>query len=89
MALLPRVITTFASSDVTTLGSVSPGKLAFRLRLVGGAVRTVTCENIAAALPALIPLLAPELLHHTEKPVRKAAAKLLKVCLLCGRFYVN
>ena len=75
--ILPRVLATLVDADVAA-ASCSPDKLAFRLRLVCGAVRCAGGEAMLASLPTLRALLTPALFFHAEKKVRKAAVKLLK-----------
>ena len=81
---LPVIVDTLLDRDILT-NQCSPDKLAFRLRLLGGAMRRAG----AAAIPMLSqirPLLA-NASSHTEKTsektitVRKALCKLLKDCL--------
>lgn len=75
--VLPRVLSTLVDADVAA-ASCSPDKLAFRLRLVCGAVRCAGAEALLASLPTLRALLTPAFFFHAEKRVRKAAVKLLK-----------
>ena len=77
-SVLRSVLDTLLGPDIYA-GSVSPSKLAFRIRLVGGAVRGAQCGPVAAHLEALTPLLGQQFIHHSEKVVRKATAKLMKV----------
>jgi len=62
------------------LNTYSYEKVAFRLRLVGGACRGASAANIAPLVdPVLKPLLtSPLLYNHEEKLVREATGKLLK-----------
>ena len=77
-AALPRVLESIIDSDVAS-GSCSAEKLAFRLRLAGGAVRSAQGANIVPCLPLLTPFFeAQYTILHTEKAVRKAACKLVK-----------
>lgn len=64
--------------DVTSAEQISGEKIAFRLRLAGGAVRQATAQVIVKNLPTLKTLIEPKFLHHSEKPVRKSALKLMK-----------
>jgi hypothetical protein len=77
-ASLPRVLEVLIDSDIAT-GNCSAEKLAFRLRLAGGAVRSAQGVHIVPVLSILRPFFEPQYTTlHTEKAVRKAAGKLLK-----------
>ena len=73
---LNRILSALLTTDVAN-GSCSHDKLAFRLRIVGGGVRTsqgLSAENLAI----LSRYFTTEYTHHSEKSVRKAAVKLVK-----------
>lgn len=77
--ILERILKILLNDDVlqATLGGE---KLAFRLRLAGGACREAQADNISALYDSLIlPVLSSALLNnHSEKVVRKALMKFLK-----------
>jgi hypothetical protein len=65
--------------DKKVVENCSPDKLAFRLRLVGGATRSSQGYALVEEnLTVLKPFLTSEYTHHSEKNVRKAACKLIK-----------
>lgn len=61
------------------LGAYSADKVAFKLRLAGGACRAATSAYITPVIPLLTPLLtSAAFFNHEEKIVRTATNKLLK-----------
>lgn len=78
-AVLGAVIDAFLDKDTLTPGNSSTDRVAFRLRIVGGACRGSTGSTLVAQLSKLLPYTEPAFTHHTDKGVRKASAKLLKV----------
>lgn len=66
-------------TTASLLGAFSSDKLAFRLRLAGGACRAATSEVLATCLPLLEPIVTSAAFYnHDEKLVRVATSKLLK-----------
>lgn len=76
--LLLDVLTVVLDLDKGGLCAVSAEKMAFRLRLAGGAVRRATASQVSQCLHLLQPYLETNQLHHAEKCVRKAVSKLAK-----------
>jgi len=69
------------SGDIANalLGAYSADKVAFKLRLAGGACRAATSTYITPVIPFLTPLLtSAAFFNHEEKIVRTATNKLLK-----------
>jgi hypothetical protein len=61
------------------LAAFSADKLAFRLRLAGGACRAATSHSISASLSILEPIVTSAAFYnHDEKAVRTATSKLIK-----------
>lgn len=76
---LQRVLGALLDSDIAN-GECSHDKLAFRLRLVGGGLRS--SQGLSpAVISTLTPFFTSEYTHHSEKSVRKAAVKLVKDAL--------
>ena len=75
---LARIVNTFLDTDTLTLGNISSDKLAFRIRLICGAVRECNGTALIPLFEKVSAYTGPAFTHHTEKPVRKAAHKLLK-----------
>jgi len=69
-----------SSSSLTLVECYSPEKVAFRLRLAGGALRCGTSRQIIPCLPSLLlPIVTSSVyFNHEEKSVRTAVGKLLK-----------
>ena len=76
-ARLQEIVRAAVDAEVLA-GSYSPEKIAFRLRLVSGAVSSAGGEALVPALPLLLPLLGSSALVHSDKVRRKASVKLLK-----------
>jgi hypothetical protein len=76
---LPTILSSLLDSDTELSGNISPDKLAFKLRLIGGAVREATQVSILQILSKIKPYTEITYTQHAEKPMRKAANKLLKV----------
>jgi hypothetical protein len=95
--VLRSVLLQLMAGDVCVPGKVSPAKLAFRLRLIGGAVRGAGVAQIGSCLDLLEPLTCTALVHHTDKAVRKAVNKLAKVrqsirifcCMTYAIYYIR
>jgi hypothetical protein len=89
-SLLPKVLrdllcppsapnTPAAEVATVLLGAFSSDKLAFRLRLAGGACRAATSEQLVQCLDLLVPIVTSAAFYnHDEKAVRVATGKLLK-----------
>jgi hypothetical protein len=69
-----------SSSSPTLVDCFSAEKIAFRLRLAGGALRCGTSSQIVPCLPSLLlPIVTSSVyFNHDEKSVRTAVGKLLK-----------
>ena len=75
---LNHILVTLLDSDVLN-GICSTEKLAFRLRLCGGALRCCQGKVFEPENYAIIsPFFTKEYTHHTDKHVRKAVLKLIK-----------
>lgn len=78
MKLLPIFVSELLDNDVRTL-SCSFEKVAFRLRLVGGACRNATGNSIVSILETIkLVINDNKFCSHPEKSVRKATFKLVK-----------
>lgn len=86
-ALLPLVLDAFVTPDMS---SISTEKLGFRLRVIGGAVRSCGGEILLPQIELLKPLIGKAYTHHSEKIVRKNACKLLRDILRSlSSFYIT
>ena len=78
---LNHILVTLLDSDVLN-GVCSTEKLAFRLRICGGALRCCQGKILEPENFAIIShFFKKEYTHHTDKHVRKAVVKLIKDCL--------
>ena len=93
ISILPKVVSAFFCDDMkepltvtSSINDWSPEKLAFRMRLVGGAVRQAqVVDSVKGVLDALIDM---KMINHTDKTVRKTSCKLVKDILRCtSSFY--
>ena len=77
---LPSSSGSSSSSSLTLVECYSAEKVAFRLRLAGGALRCGTSRQIIPCLPSLLlPIVTSSVyFNHEEKSVRTAVGKLLK-----------
>ena len=81
-SVLPRILSQLIDSETLTPGSISADKLGFRLRLIGGAVREATGEVLLQCIEQVYVLTGVVYTQHSEKSVRKAANKLVKVIII-------
>ena len=83
ISILPKVVSAFFCDDMkepltvtSSLSDWSPEKLAFRMRLVSGAVRQA--QKIDSVMNVVDALIDIKMINHSDKAVRKTACKLVK-----------